>query len=134
MAIANGGEGPRGARDTRFHMISTNDIAIGAFSRPALSGPGRLARRRPATQWPCASTIGEILKRHGLSVPRRKKRRATPRAGPMAECRKANQVWCADFKGWFLTGDGARCTPLTITDGHTRLILRCQAMVFFSGK
>jgi len=27
-----------------------------------------------------------------------------------------NQVWCADFKGWFLTQDGVRCDPLTITD------------------
>lgn len=87
-----------------------------------------LGRREPATQWPCASTIGEILKRHGLTVPRRKRRHATPQAKPMAECQKANQVWCADFKGWFRTGDGTRCTPLTITDGHTRFILRCQAM------
>jgi hypothetical protein len=51
----------------------------------------------------------------------------------MGECASANQVWCADFKGWFRTGDGRRLTPLTITDGHTRFILRCQGMVGKTG-
>jgi hypothetical protein len=40
----------------------------------------------------------------------------------------ANQVWCADFKGWFRCGDGSRCDPLTITDGYSRYLLRCQAV------
>jgi len=39
-----------------------------------------------------------------------------------------NQVWCADFKGWFLTQDGVRCDPLTITDAHSRYLLRCCAV------
>ncbi len=38
----------------------------------------------------------------------------------------SNQVWCADFKGWFRTQDGERCDPLTITDAHSRYLLRCQ--------
>jgi hypothetical protein len=37
-------------------------------------------------------------------------------------------VWCADFKGWFRTGDGARCEPLTVTDGYSRYLLRCVAV------
>src|SRR5438445_8566175 len=40
----------------------------------------------------------------------------------------ANRVWCADFKGWFRTGDGERIDPLTISDAHSRYLLRCQAM------
>jgi len=36
-------------------------------------------------------------------------------------------VWCADFKGWFFTGDGQRCDPLTISDASSRYLLRCQA-------
>jgi transposase InsO family protein len=31
-----------------------------------------------------------------------------------------NAVWCVDFKGWFLTGDGQRCYPLTISDAYSR--------------
>ncbi len=37
-------------------------------------------------------------------------------------------MWCADFKGWFRTGDGTKCTPLTISDGHSRYLLRCQGL------
>ncbi len=32
------------------------------------------------------------------------------------------------FKGWFLTGDGTRCEPLTLCDAHSRYLLRCQAL------
>ena len=46
----------------------------------------------------------------------------------MAHCAAANDVWCIDFKGWFVTGDGARCEPLTLSDAHSRYLLRCQAM------
>jgi hypothetical protein len=31
-----------------------------------------------------------------------------------------------DFKGYFSTGDGARCDPFTITDAHSRYLIRCQ--------
>ncbi len=37
-------------------------------------------------------------------------------------------MWCADFKGWFRTGDGERIDPLTITDAYSRYLLRCQAV------
>ena len=39
-----------------------------------------------------------------------------------------NQLWCMDFKGYFLTGDGYRCDPFTITDAHSRFLIRCQAV------
>jgi hypothetical protein len=39
-----------------------------------------------------------------------------------------NDVWSADFKGWFRTGDGARCLPFTLTDNASRFLLRCQAV------
>ena len=38
----------------------------------------------------------------------------------------ANDVWCTDFKGWFRTGEGRRCDPFTLTDAHSRYLLRCQ--------
>ena len=37
-------------------------------------------------------------------------------------------MWCIDFKGWFLTGDGTRCDPLTLGDGHSRYLLRCRTI------
>ena len=40
----------------------------------------------------------------------------------------ANDVWGTDFKGWFRTGDGRRCDPFTLTDAHSRYLLRCQAV------
>jgi putative transposase len=78
--------------------------------------------------WPCASTIGVLLKERGLTVARRKRRPVARYAQPLAHCDAPNRVWCADFKGWFLTGDQRRCDPLTITDGFSRYLLRCQAL------
>jgi len=77
---------------------------------------------------PAESTVSEILRRHGLSRIARRKRRAVPSTQPFAACQEANAVWCADFKGWFRTGDGSKCTPLTISDGHSRYLLRCQGL------
>jgi transposase InsO family protein len=34
-----------------------------------------------------------------------------------------------DFKGYFSTGDGARCDPFTITDAHSRYLIRCQTVL-----
>ena len=85
-----------------------------------------LAREHPHRRWPASSTIAEILDRHGLTVRRKRNRKAEPYTEPFAECREANDVWCIDFKGWFLTGDGERCDPLTISDGSTRYLIRCN--------
>ena len=80
-------------------------------------------------QWPVASTRGAILTRAGLTVPRRPARaHVPPRTQPFGSVRQPNDTWCADFKGWFRTGDGVRCDPLTISDAQSRLLLRCQAM------
>jgi putative transposase len=77
--------------------------------------------------WPAASTIGELFTAEGLTIPR-KKRRRVPASAPFGECRQANDVWCADFKGWFRTADGERCDPFTLSDAHSRYLLRCQAV------
>src|SRR5260370_3808663 len=89
---------------------------------------GRLERRAPRTPWPAASTIGALFDREGLTVKRRLRRRSPPSSAPFAQCAAANDVWCIDFKGWFLTGDGTRCEPLTLSDAYSRYLLRCQAM------
>jgi putative transposase len=87
-----------------------------------------LERRAPEMRWPAASTIGTLFDREGLTVKRRRRRRAAPTAAPFAACVGANEVWAIDFKGWFLTGDGTHCEPLTLSDAHSRYLLRCQVL------
>src|SRR2546425_5773464 len=87
-----------------------------------------LERDEPGRVWPATSTIGALLKREGLVVARKKRLRTAPYSEPLAHADGANRVWCADFKGWFRTGDGERIDPLTISDAHSRYLLRCQAV------
>jgi transposase InsO family protein len=84
-----------------------------------------LLNTEPDLAVPAASTIGQLLKDHGRSVPRRR-RHVAPHTQPLAHCDRPNRVWCADFKGWFRTADGQRCDPLTISDGYSRYLLCCQ--------
>jgi transposase InsO family protein len=83
-----------------------------------------------AEEWgqkaPAASTVAELLRVKGLSHTRKRRVRTPLYDQPVAAVEKANQTWCADFKGWFLTGDGTRCDPLTISDAHSRYLLCCQ--------
>jgi putative transposase len=85
-----------------------------------------LQERQPARDWPAASTIGDLLRREGLSEPRRRLRRVMPLTQPMAVAQAPNDVWTADFKGWFRTTDGTRCDPLTVIDGCSRFVLCCR--------
>jgi len=87
-----------------------------------------LVRHRPRTTWPSASTIGRILSRHGRVVVRQRRCKTPPYTQPFACSDKPNKIWCADFKGWFRTGDGKRCEPLTITDSYSRYVLACRAL------
>jgi putative transposase len=77
---------------------------------------------------PSESTVSNVLQRHGLSRQARRRRPAVESQEPLSPCQEANAVWCADFKGWFRTGDGKRCEPLTISDAHSRYLLCCQGM------
>ena len=86
----------------------------------------KLAAAYPQMVWPAESTIGEVLKRAGLTHRRQPRVRTPPYGQPFAGVGAANQTWCADFKGWFRTGNGERCDPLTISDAHSRYLLRCH--------
>lgn len=87
-----------------------------------------LTDRHPGRVWPSASCIAGILKRRGLAVPRRRRRRVVPLTQPFAACDRPNAVWCVDFKGWFRTSDGNKCYPLTLIDAYSRYLLRCEAV------
>jgi transposase len=73
---------------------------------------------------PAESTIGEILKRNG--APLRKRRKRGVFRLPLQDLTipaAANDVWTVDFKGWFRTQDGSRCDPLTVMDLYSRYLL-----------
>ena len=88
-----------------------------------------LERRAPEVRLPAASTIGALFDREGLTV---KRRLQTARAAGGVAVRRLHgrQRRCGaiDFKGWFLTGDGTHCEPLTLCDAHSRYLLRCQVL------
>jgi len=84
-----------------------------------------LKKKFPNDEWPSATRLYEIFKDHHL-VCSRKLRRRVPRTHPLGEVNASNDVWCADFKGWFLTQDESKIEPLTITDGYSRYVIRCQ--------
>ncbi len=93
----------------------------------------RLERQYPTSRWPAVNGIGDLLRREGLTVARRRRLRAPPRTAPFADCDAPNAVWCIDFKGWFRLGDGTRCDPLTLADANSRYLLRCQALAGIDG-
>ena len=72
---------------------------------------------------PSASTITEILRRHGkLDGPGAGEARAFTRF----EHPEPNDLWQMDFKGHFAIGTG-RCHPLTLLDDHSRYALELGA-------
>lgn len=89
-----------------------------------------LAKRHPRiTTWPAPSTAADLLARRGL-VKKRRARRQHRHPGVVAPATAGpNDLWTADFKGEFRTGDGVYCYPLTIADQHTRFLLTCHGLL-----
>jgi putative transposase len=72
--------------------------------------------------------VCDILSRHGL-VPKQRNRRHIGDPGkPSSQILAPNDLWSADFKGQFKTGDGVYCYPLTVADGFSRYPVGCQAL------
>jgi len=92
-----------------------------------------LQRRHPELVWPARSTVNALLAHHGvLRRHRRRPRWDHPGVAPLiTTC--PNQVWPADFKGQFRTGDGAYCYPLTVTDHFSRRVLLCRGLAAVRG-
>ena len=79
---------------------------------------------------PAASTITEIIRRHGaLDGPGA----GEPRAWVRFEHEAPNDLWQMDFKGWFGLAQG-RCHPLTVLDDHSRYALEIGACGDEQGK
>ena len=86
-------------------------------------------RQDARAAWPSRSTVCDVLRRHALVVPR-PRRRPMPHGGhALAPITGPNETWTTDFKGEFRTGDRRYCYPLTLRDGFSRYVLRCDALL-----
>jgi transposase InsO family protein len=135
-------DGPAGLRD-RSHAPHRCPHRIGdALAELLLAtrrahpswGPAKLvqylAPRHPTVAaGPAVSTVADLLKRHGLVAKRRRRRPVTHPGVVPIQTSAPNDLWTADFKGQFRTGDGIYCYPLTIADQHTRYLLTVHALL-----
>jgi len=116
------------------HQVSLEkaEQIVGLRRRFPSWGPRKLLawleRHHPESSWPAASTIGDLLKRHGLVETRRSRRRPLPPRPPQVKAETPNAVWSIDFKGEFRLGNSHLCYPLTVTDGFSRYLLGCQGL------
>ncbi len=75
---------------------------------------------------PSESTLHRILERCGHVKRRRRRNKFVREETSLTRPLHANHVWAVDFKGWFRTGDGQICEPLTVSDLHSRYVLACE--------
>ena len=88
----------------------------------------KLQEALPDIDLPALSTIATWLGKEGLTSRQRPRRRCPRYEQPFIQVKAPNDVWSVDFKGWFRTGDGTRCDPLTVSDAYSRYVLRCEAV------
>lgn len=84
----------------------------------------------PDEELPSVRTVARVLEKAG-EVKRRRKRfppQSRPTEAPVVEPTKPNAIWTVDFKGWWRTGDGSRCEPLTVRDAFSRYILSIRIL------
>jgi transposase InsO family protein len=90
-----------------------------------------VAREHPRARLPSRSAVTRLLRRSGMAAEQPKRARRGP-AVPREESvpvNAANDLWTVDFKGWFRTGNGERCEPLTVRDLFSRFILCVSPVV-----
>ena len=126
-------ERPRAPKSCPHRMESrVADALLEARRRHPRWGPRKLlaylSRREPSWSWPAPSTVGDLLKRHGLVTPRRRRRRRPHPGRAQAEASRPNALWSLDFKGEFRTGDQQICYPLTVADRYSRFLLGCKGL------
>ena len=86
-------------------------------------------KQHPALIWPSRSTVCDRLTGAGLVKPRPRRASAVGHVpSTLAVIAAANQTWTTDFKGEFRTGDRRYCYPLTVRDGFSRFVLRCDGL------
>jgi putative transposase len=128
---------------------AAGDEALADRSRRPLNSPWRTAAQREAQvlavrdahpAWgarkivhslarqgiepPAASTVHEILRRHGRIEGAAG---ACGGASQRFEMMAPNLLWQMDFKGWVALANGSRCHGLTMVDDHSRYLLCLRA-------
>lgn len=129
------GLGPRSHRPLRFPQRTDGAVEALILTERRLHptwGPKKLHKilevKHGMESPPAQSTIGEILRRHGLSIKRRRKPGLYVALNDgLTVPTHPNHVWTVDFKGWFRLGNGERCDPLTVCDRYSRYLLACRA-------
>lgn len=87
-----------------------------------------LSKRHAECEIPSKTTIYNILRFEGLVERRKLRRHVPPGTKPLKTGKDPNDLWTADFKGQFLTGDRQWCFPLTVMDNVSRYLLGCQGL------
>ena len=126
---------PRSHRPRRFPQRTEAAVTALILAERRLHrtwGPKKLHKvleaRHGLESPPARSTIGEILRRHGLSErPRRKPGMYAALNDGLTVPTRPNHVWTVDFKGWFVLGNRQRCDTLTVCDRYSRYLLACRA-------
>lgn len=102
--------------------------AIELKSKYSRWGPKKIVAKLstiyPDEIWPSERRLYDVFKKQGLTQKRRLRRRV-PATHPLGDIDNTNQIWTADFKGWFLTKNGEKCEPFTLADAHSRYVIRC---------
>ena len=80
----------------------------------------------PTWDSPSETTIYNIIKAEGMILTRKRRHRVARTSAKLPKARRPNELWTADFKGQFLTGEGKWCYPLTIMDHASRYLLACD--------
>lgn len=86
-----------------------------------------LKGQRSFDSLPHSRTIERYLKKCGYVTPRAVTWRGTYASEDLIEPNEVNDVWTADFKGWWRTKNNRRCEPLTVMDRYSRALLNLSA-------
>jgi len=133
-------EGEEGLKDRSRAPISPHKIYRDNELEEALElkckyprwGPKKiqalLHRKHPMRSYPSVGRLHQFFKENGLVRPRRLRRRV-PASHPLGDVRDSNETWMADFKGWQLQKNGEKSEPLTLSDGHTRYLIKCKHLI-----
>lgn len=124
------------SRKPYYHPRQTKDAIVQLLIAEKLKnrkrGPKKiyyqLKEQYPDIVLPSISTIAEWFKKYDLVKKRRRRLRVPPYTEPFQDCQRSNAVWSADYKGQFYTKDGHVCYPLTISDNHSRYLIKCQGL------
>jgi transposase InsO family protein len=85
------------------------------------------AAKYPGEQAPARSTVEELFKKEGYTGrKKRTRKKAEDRLQARVEEKEPNDVWTVDFKGWWWTGRGEKCLPLTVRDEQSKYILAIE--------